>query len=814
MTDSPGDAPVSDVRRELQTALGASYTLGRELGGGGMSRVFVARDESLGRDVAVKVLSAELSATLSVERFTRETRLAAGLQEPHIVPVLSAGHTADGLPYYTMPFVRGDSLRVRLEAGPMPVAEGLGILRNIAQALAHAHARGVVHRDIKPDNVLLSSGTAVVTDFGIAKALSASATHAPGRPLTSVGTSVGTPAYMAPEQALGDATTDHHADLYSWGIVAYEVLGGAHPFADRATPQGLVAAHISDMPRALWQLNVNVPREISDVVMQCLAKDPLQRPATAEELLARLGSIVTPSESRSGRAQFGRPADTPAGAFGAKRRWVTAVVAMALVAAIVAALMGRPRSDGGGDRAGDLRSIAVLPFADLSADRTSAYLGDGVAETLINALSRVPGLTVSARTSAFSFRGRENDLRAIGQQLGVAAVLMGSIQRAGDQLRVTARVVRIANDSILWSQIFDRPAADIFAVQDEVARDVVSAMQLTMASLPDASQRAGGTDNPAAYDAYLLGRYYWNLRTTDGIMRATEAFRTAIAADSNYARAWSGLADAWVLSVPGEYNVPGVTLEAALPLAEAAARRAIALAPGLGEGHVSLGEVLAMMKRSRESLAAFERGIALSPAYATGRQWYSYELMNNGRSDEGIREMEMARRLDPLAHVITISLAGAYDGRDRFADASPLYATGLAQSPQAWYGWRARFGHELALGNMDAAAAALLKAAEDPTASKGEVLRRLAPLWSDSATRGRATDELIASGPIFAAIPLARWLRNDSVVIDVFERYSRDPGYHDYDEPWFMYALLGPRMANDARLQPSFRRLGYPVVQR
>jgi eukaryotic-like serine/threonine-protein kinase len=761
----------------------------------------------------MSVLSAELSATLSAERFTREIRLAAGLQEPHIVPVLSAGHTADGLPFYTMPFVRGDSLRIRLEAGPVPVAEGLGILRNIAQALAHAHARGIVHRDIKPDNVLLSSGTAVVTDFGIAKALSASATHAPGRTLTSVGTTVGTPAYMAPEQALGDAATDHRADLYAWGVVAYEVLSGAHPFPDRVTPQALVAAHIGETPRPLRQLNVDVPREISDVVMQCLAKDPLQRPTTAAELVARLGSIATPADSSS-RAKFARLAGSPAGTFGAKRRWVSALLALGVVVAITAALLARSRSDDGGSREGDLRSIAVLPFADLSADRTSAYLGDGVAETLINALSRVPGLTVSARTSAFTFRGRENDLRAIGAQLGVSAVLMGSIQRAGDQLRVTARVVRIANDSILWSQIFDRPAADIFAVQDEVARDVVSAMQFTMAALPDASQRAGGTDNPAAYDAYLLGRYYWNLRTTDGMVRATEAFRAAIAADSSYARAWSGLADAYVLSVPGEYNVPGMTPEVALPLAEEAARRAIAIAPQLGEAHVSLGEVLAMMKRSRESLAAFERGIALSPAYATGRQWYSYELGDNGRYDEAIREMEMARRLDPLAHVITISLATAYDGLDRFADASPLYETGLAQSPQAWYGWRARFGHDLALGNMDAAAVALLKAAEDPTASKGEVLRRLAPLWSDPATRHRATDELIASGPIFAAIPLARWMRNDSVVIDVFERYSRDPGYHDYDAPGFMYALLGPRMASDARLQPSFRRLGYPVVQR
>ena len=219
---------MTDLRTQLQATLGAAYTLERELGGGGMSRVFVARDESLDRDVVVKVLSPELSATLSAERFTREIKLAAALQEPHIVPVLTAGTTSEGLPYYTMPFVRGDSLRARLLAGPVPLTDALGILRNIAQALAYAHKRGIVHRDIKPENVLLSSGTAVVTDFGIAKALSASKTQAPGGTLTSVGTSIGTPAYMAPEEAVGDVNTDHHADLYAWGVVAYEVLSGAH----------------------------------------------------------------------------------------------------------------------------------------------------------------------------------------------------------------------------------------------------------------------------------------------------------------------------------------------------------------------------------------------------------------------------------------------------------------------------------------------------------------------------------------------------------------------------------------------------------
>src|SRR5687767_5599453 len=249
-----------------------------------MARVFVARDAQLGRDVVVKVLAPELTQEMSTERFGREIRLAAGLQEPHIVPVLSAGTTTGGLPFYTMPYVAGESLRARIARGSIPIAEAVSVLRDVATALEHAHARGIVHRDIKPENILLSGRTAVVTDFGIAKALEASQTHAPGGTLTQAGVSLGTPAYMAPEQALGD-TMDARADLYAWGVVAYELLAGRPPFLETSA-QRLIVAHVMDQPPPLASLASSAPTALVDLVMHCLAKDPADRPERAASIIA------------------------------------------------------------------------------------------------------------------------------------------------------------------------------------------------------------------------------------------------------------------------------------------------------------------------------------------------------------------------------------------------------------------------------------------------------------------------------------------------------------------------------------------------
>src|SRR5688572_20030790 len=301
--------PPDELRDRLQSSLGAAYTLERELGGGGMARVFVATDPALGRQVVVKVLSAETAEGLSAERFTREIRLAAALQDPHIVPVLTAGQMADGLPYFTMPFVSGESLRERMARGRLPLDEALRILRDVAEALEYAHARGVVHRDIKPENVLLAGRNALVADFGIAKAMSAARAETGMAALTAVGTSLGTPAYMAPEQAVGDHT-DHRADLYAWGMMAYELLSGTHAFAEKKTQRQLVAAQVAETPPPLDERQPGLPPGLGPLVMACLAKDPSDRPADAAAVLAALASVTSSGggtlarESSGGEATF------------------------------------------------------------------------------------------------------------------------------------------------------------------------------------------------------------------------------------------------------------------------------------------------------------------------------------------------------------------------------------------------------------------------------------------------------------------------------------------------------------------------------
>ena len=500
-----GDDPlVTDLRAYLEQSLGGAYALERELGGGGMSRVFVARDHSLGRTVVVKVLPPELAAAISVERFKREIMLSAALQHPNIVPVLSAGNT-DRLPYFVMPFVEGESLRVRLGRGPLSVREAVSVMKDVARALSYAHGRGVIHRDIKPDNIIISGATATVTDFGVAKAVAASragparAEAAPRTPggstITHAGVSLGTPMYMAPEQAAADPNTDHRADIYALGIVAYEMLVGAPPFQGRS-PQALLAAQLTELPRPISQRRYGVPAALEQLIMQCLEKNPADRPRNAGDMVRALDDPELLS---------GAPAIAPQAAAVQRRRsrgrWIAgaaAVVALAAAAAYAAGAFddAQPASADGGTVAP--ASIAVLPIADASPSNAGRELADALTETLTNALGRVPGLRVASRTAAAGAQRLPGGVQEIGRALSVGKLIEGTLQRQGDGFRATIRLIDVRDGFTEWSQTYDRPVAAGFAAQDEIATEVAAAIAWRMAlPAPPPTPRQDSAPGPA-----------------------------------------------------------------------------------------------------------------------------------------------------------------------------------------------------------------------------------------------------------------------------------------------------------------------------
>ena len=637
------------LHEQLQSVLGATYTVERELGGGGMSRVFVATETALGRTVVIKVVAPGLLEGISADRFTREVRLAARLQQANIVPLLSAGE-ANGLPYYTMPFVDGLSLRARLASGPpLSLPEAIHVLRDVAKALAYAHAQGVVHRDIKPENVLLSGGTAMVTDFGIAKALSASRTQGDGgqplgitsTELTAAGSSLGTPAYMSPEQAVG-STVDLRADLYAWGIMAYELLAHAHPFAGRATMQQLIAAQIAESPTPLAKKNPAVPPGLSALVMQCLEKDPANRPASANELLSALDAAATPNSSGAARSA------TPHAS--GKRRIALIGVGVALLAIIGTVIaMSRHRASPASPTAESSRvadrSIAVLPLTNLSGDKADDYFGIGLAEEMTRALSKT-GVRVIGRVSASALLARGLDEQAIAKALGVGSLLTGSVQHAGNQVRINVSLLSAADGSVRWTERYDRPLTNVFAVQDEIAHAVAENL-LGSIGRRGATPRATRTEteDPEAYSLFLQGQVLFGRRTAQTVQQSISSFEQAVARDPRYARAQAGLALA--LAVLPSYVQGNVEADAART--KEAARRAIALDSTIAESYTALAYADLLLADNRHADEEFRKSLALDSTVTSTWGWYGLLANQLGDFAEAHRRIGRARELEPAS---------------------------------------------------------------------------------------------------------------------------------------------------------------------
>jgi serine/threonine-protein kinase len=607
--------------------LSESYALERELGGAGLSRVFVAQERALNRKVVVKMLPPDVASGISVERFAREIQLAAGLQHPNIVPLLSAGDV-DGVPFYTMPYIEGESLRARMARdNQVTVLDAVRIAGQVADALVYAHERGVVHRDIKPENILLSSGHALVADFGIAKAIDTA--RAPtnsaemggfailgteSATLTELGVTLGTPTYMSPEQAAGDATLDARTDVYSLGAVLYEMLAGQPPFVG-PNAAAVIAKRFTEKPPPLRSFQDTLPAVLERAIDRALALSPNDRFTTAAEFAKALADSVIE-------------------------------------------LQRVPKGD-------ERPSIAVLPFANLSPDPENEYFSDGVAEEILSALGRLQGLHVASRTSSFAFKNKNVDLRSVAQQLGVRTVLEGSVRKSGNRMRITAQLINADNGYHIWSERYDRELSDVFAIQDEIASAIARVLEVKLVGdgaekMADARQ----TQSVEAYTLVLHGRYFL-ARRGPALFEAIEHLERAIELAPDYAPAYASLADAYAFLGTGLLMTPG----SAFRRSREAAEQALALDAGRSDAHATLSLVALLHDWDRpNALAHAERAIAIDPNYSDGHARQAVALVTMRRFDEAVRACERARSLDPLSPAVLFNLALCYFYAGRYAD--------------------------------------------------------------------------------------------------------------------------------------------------
>jgi eukaryotic-like serine/threonine-protein kinase len=630
---------VSGEIGRLGGALADRYRIERELGAGGMATVYLAHDVRHDRQVAVKVLREELSVSLGKERFLREIKVAAALQHPHILPLYDSG-AADELLFYVMPYVDGQSLRDKLmKEGELPVGDAVRILRDIADALTEAHRHDVVHRDLKPENVMLRGRHALVMDFGVAKALS----EATGRQsLTTAGIALGTPTYMAPEQAVADPHVDHRADIYAFGVVAYELLAARPPFTG-ATPQQILAAHVTAAAEPITT-HRTMPPALAALVMRCLEKRPADRWQSAEELITQLEAVLTPSGGITPTATV------PVAAAAAPRaRRVSLAIALGVLLVLlslgtwIATHRGPAAVSGGGLPAANVKRVGVLPFASRSRDTSDAYLGDGMATDLTTTLAGMTGLHVVSRSSAFALRGKT--AREAGTALTADAMVEGTVGKVDGRLRVTVSLVNVADEAVLWSQRYDVTEKDLYALQDSAAAAIGSVLGVGLTRRDDAGLAPHRTANPEAHDLVLRGQFLVEQNAEAGLHQAIALFERAARLDSMYADPWNGIAQAWFF-LADTYLAP----RAAVPPMRAAIDKALSLDPTSAWAHALKGSLLSSYVRDYPAAEReYLRATALDSTTPFAGD-YGWVLHGRGLDDSALAVARRARRHNPFAY--------------------------------------------------------------------------------------------------------------------------------------------------------------------
>jgi eukaryotic-like serine/threonine-protein kinase len=630
------------------------YEILAPIGAGGMGEVWKARDAKLDRNVAIKVLPQSVATDPdTLARFEREAKAVAALSHPNILAIHDFGNQ-DGIAYAVMELLEGETLRGKLDAGPIAQKQAVDYALQVARGLSAAHEKGVVHRDLKPENLFVSrDGHVKILDFGLAKKIEAVApgkeTSAPtGSGHTEPGTVMGTVGYMSPEQVKG-LPVDHRSDIFSFGTILYELLSGKKAFK-RDTNAETMAAIMRDEPPELSESGRNISPALDRIVKHCLEKDRDHRFQSARDIAFALSETSGPATASGAQAARKRP-----------RRGRLAI-GLGVVALAAAALWLRPGKT--------IDSLAVLPFVNAGGDPNAEYLSDGITESLINSVSQIPGIRVVSRASAFHYKGKDVGARTVGRELGVRAVLTGRIVQRGDALSIRAELVDARDDTHLWGEEYNRRLSDILAVQEEIARDISGKLRQRLTGEEKKRLTKRYTGNAEAYGLYLKGRYHWNKRTGEDIQKGIGYFQQAIEKDPTYALAYAGLADSYVIL--NEYA--GLPSSETFPKANAAALKALEIDDTLAQAHAALASTHHVFDWDFSAAEKeYRRAIELDPKYPTAHHWYSLYLSFLGRHEQAIAEAERANELDPLSPIISSTRAFVfYDARqyDRVIEAA------------------------------------------------------------------------------------------------------------------------------------------------
>ncbi|PWT89247.1 MAG: hypothetical protein C5B55_11690 [Blastocatellia bacterium] len=667
------------------------YRIVSKIGEGGMGEVYLAQDTNLDRKVALKVLPADVAGNDDLmRRFVQEAKSAAALNHPNIATIHDIGES-DGTNFIAMEFIDGHTLRTEIHQERAPLQKLLKYMQQVAEGLAKAHAAGIVHRDLKPDNVMITGdGHPKILDFGLAKLVeqqpvttadsSEIATAVMSPQHSTPGAIMGTVGYMSPEQAKAKPV-DQRSDIFSFGCVLYEAATGRKPFTADSMVETLHKI-ISEPPPAITEINPNAPAELQRIIRKCLAKEPEKRyqsiRETANDLeevieeLKGVGDIersVVPSNPGSRVAGSAQSTHSVTHSASSAEYVVNGIkshkLAVAAVAVLIVALLagGYWFWSGRRARADQIKSIAVMPFVYESSNTDIEYLSDGITETLIKSLSNLQSLDVKPRSAVFRYKGKDTDLQTIGRELDVQAILTGRLVQRGDQITLSLELVDAQRNRVIWTDQYQRKPSELVSLQSQIAKDVSTRLTPKFSSAEETKVTKSATSDPEAYQAYLKGRYYWNRRAAENIKKAIEQFKIATDRDPNYALAFAGLADCYV--VLPEYT--GIPTSETIEHAKAYAERALSLDGELAEPHATLAWVNESLWQWAEAEKEFKRAIEVNPNYPTAYHWYSIFLRNMGRYDESAAIIARAHELDPLSSVISVNVSRVYQAQNNHA---------------------------------------------------------------------------------------------------------------------------------------------------